>query len=289
MRIVYFILVWNVFSLNFFFGQTHKRKSKVSFSKGTLFAYYGYNRAWYSNSMINYSGPGYQFSLSGVKAMDDHFPFDPAQQLNPLNATQGQYNVRAGYYFKNHYSVSIGFDKLKYVVRPNDEVLLTGNFNPGENSFGKFMNDPIEINPSTFFYSNSGLYYLRIELSKSDQWFAAGDRQQFIVSTVCGIGLGGLISDNSFLLNGIQDEKLRSLSGVAVSGHLGVRLEFFKHLFIQTNFSGGLMAQTHVRTRSSNLNSFADQRFGYMQFDSNIGYLFFIRPTNSCNSCPVWK
>jgi hypothetical protein len=102
------------------------------------------------------------------------------------------------------------------------------------------------------------------------------------------LGVGGLVSDNTFLFSGKQDQKLRSFSGFAASGHVGVRLEFFKHLFIQSNFSGGIMGQSHVRTRANDPNAFADQNFGYVQFDTNLGFLLYIRPTNNCNTCPVW-
>jgi len=274
------------------YGQSHKRKPKVSFSKGTFYGYYGYNRSWYSNSTINFTGPGYQFSMKGAKAHDAPFSLDPGQQLNPLRATAGQYNVRIGYYFKNHYSISFGYDKLKYVLQDGDQVLLTGQLNPGVDSVtnlnGQYTNEPFQINQATFNYSNSGLNYVRAELSRSDQWLAAGSEQQIVLSTIVGLGFGGLVSDNTFLFAGKQDEKLRSFSGFAASGHFGVRLEFFKHLFIQSNFSGGIMGQSHVRTRANDPNAFADQKFGYTQFDTNIGFLLYIRPTNNCNTCPVW-
>jgi hypothetical protein len=48
------------------------------------------------------------------------------------------------------------------------------------------------------------------------------------------------------------------------------------------------MAQTHVGTRTNDPNAFASQKFAFMQFDTNVGFLFYIRPTNNCNTCPVW-
>jgi hypothetical protein len=273
-------------------GQSHKRKPKVSFSKGTFFGYYGYNRAWYGNSTLNLTGPGYQIALKRAAATDNPFSLDPGRQLNPLKATAGQYNFRLGYYIKNHYSISFGFDKLKYVLKDGDQVLLTGQVNQGVDSVnywnGSYTNEPVQIDHKTFMYSNSGLNYLRVEFTRADQWFAAGSRQQIILSSLAGIGAGALISDNSFLFAGKQEQKIRSFSGFAASVHLGVRLEFFKHVFIQSNFSGGWMGQSHVRTRANDPSSFADQNFGYLQFDTNVGFLLYIRPTNNCNTCPVW-
>lgn len=289
-RLVYivFIVFWSFLGLS----QSHKRKPKVSFSKGTFFGYYGYNRSWYGNSNINFTGPGYQFTMKGAAAHDNHFSLDPGQQLNPLRATAGQYNVRMGYYFKNHYSLSLGYDKLKYLLQDGDQVLFSGQLNPGVDSVtnwnGSYTNEPTQIDLSRFDYSNSGLHNVRLEISRADQWLAAGAHQEIVLSSVVGIGVGGLVSDNTFLFAGKQDQKLRSFSGFSASGHLGLRLEFFKHVFLQSNFSGGIMGQSHVRTRANDPNAFADQNFGFMQFDTNLGFLLYIRPTNNCNTCPVW-
>jgi hypothetical protein len=293
MKQVFFIVLTGViFYPATAYLQSSGRNPKVSFSKGTIYGYYGYNRSWYSNSTIHYTGPGYQFSFKGAAAVDNPFPLDPGQQLNPLKATAGQYNVRLGYYIKDHWAISLGYDKLKYFLRDSDQVLLNGQIDPGidlvTNWNGSYINKPIELYHSNFHYSNSGLNYLRLELSRADQWLAAGSHQEIIFSTILGIGFGGLVSDNSFLFAGIEEPKLRSFSGFAASGHLGVRLEFFKHIFIQSNLSGGLMEQTNVRTKGTEPNSFAHQRFGYLQFDTNLGFLLYIRPVKGCDTCPKW-
>ena len=273
-------------------AQTHKRKPKVSFSKGTFFGYYGYNRSWYSNSTLNLTGPGYQFSLKGLAAQDMPNKLDPGIQLNPVKSSTGQYNVRFGYYIKNHFAISFGYDKLKYEMRNGDQVLLSGNLISGVDTVnywnGPYTNEPVSLSNQTFHFSNSGLNYVRIELLRTDQWLAAGGYQQAVLSTNLGIGFGGLVSDNTFRFAGKQDAELRSFSGFAISGHFGLRIEFFKHVFVQSNFSGGYMAQTHIATRASDPNAFASQKFGFMQFDTNVGFLFYIRPTNNCSTCPVW-
>jgi hypothetical protein len=273
-------------------AQTHKRKPKVSFSKGTFFGYYGYNRSWYSNSTLNLTGPGYQFSLKGMAAHDMPNPLDPGIQLNPLRFTTGQYDVRFGYYFKNHFAISLGYDKLKYEMQNGDQVLLSGNLNAGVDTVnywsGSYTNDPVTLSNNTFHYSNSGLNYIRCELTRTDQWLAAGMDQQVVLSTNLGVGFGGLVSDNTLLFAGKEDAEYRSFSGFALSGHFGIRFEFFRHVFVQSNFSGGYMSQTHVGTRINDSNAFASQKFAFMQFDTNVGFLFYIRPTNNCNTCPVW-
>jgi hypothetical protein len=278
---------------NVFVSSSQQRLAKTSFAKGTLFGYYGYNRSIFSNSTLNFSGPGYEFSLKGVAAKDAPFMVDPGQQLNPIKATTGQYTVRAGYYFKNHYSLSLGYDKLKYHLVDGDAILLSGQYNPlNKNAIDSnqipYINQPHNLDLSTFNYTNSGLNYLRLEIARADQWLAAGSRQQLILTTVFGIGCGGLISDNLFLMEGKQEGKTRSFSGFAFSANVGVRLEFFKHLFIQSNLSGGYMTQTGVRTSEMDLNSFASQHFTYLQFDTNLGFFLYLPSPDKCNTCPKW-
>ena len=274
-------------------GQHGKRKPKVSVARGTLFGYYGYNRSWYSKSTIGFVGPGYEFDLKGSRATDAPIPFDPAIHLNPLKTTLAQYNVRLGYYIRNHYAISLGYDKMKYVVDNGNPVLLSGSVNPGvdpvTNWSGDYNNESVTPDAEKFMFRHSGgMNYIRMEGTRSDQWFAIGSNQQFIFSTHVGVGLGAIMTENTFRFAGLTDVNTRGLSGFAGSLHGGIRLEFFKHFFVQSNISGGYMQQTHIRTRLNEPNAFARQKFGFFQFDTNLGFLLYIRPTNDCNSCPVW-
>lgn len=274
-------------------GQHGKRKPKNSVARGTLFGYYGYNRSWYSKSTIGFVGPGYEFDLKGSKATDDPLPFDPSIHLNPMRTTLAQYNVRFGYYIRNHFAISLGYDKMKYVFDNSNPVLLSGSINPGvdpvTNWSGDYNNESVSPTEEKFMYRNAGgMNYIRLEGTRSDQWFAIGSEQQFIFSTHLGGGLGVLMSENSFRFAGSTDINTKGMSGYGLSLHGGMRFEFFKHFFIQSNISGGFMHQTHVRTRLNEPNAYAHQKFGFFQFDTNLGFLLYIRPTNDCNSCPVW-
>lgn len=270
-----------------------KKKPKISVARGTLFGYYGYNRSIYSKSTIGFAGPGYEFDLKGCKAEDSPTKFNPAVQLNPLKTTLAQYNVRVGYYIRNHYSISLGYDKMKYVFQNDSPVLLSGKINPGVDTVsdwsGEYLNQSVTTDPTQFIYQHAGgMNYIRAEFARSDNWFAAGDKQQFIFTTNFGVGIGAILTENTFRFAGRTDYNTTGLSGYAVSGHAGARFEFFRHFFIQSNLSAGFMHQTHVKTSIADQNAFAKQKFGFGQFDTNIGFLLYVRPTNDCRSCPVW-
>ena len=78
------------------------------------------------------------------------------------------------------------------------------------------------------------------------------------------------------------------MSGYGISVHAGPRLEFFRHVFIQASLGGGFMHQTKVRTRPNDPTSFARHSYGYVEFDTTIGFLLYIRSKNGCDDCPVW-
>jgi hypothetical protein len=78
------------------------------------------------------------------------------------------------------------------------------------------------------------------------------------------------------------------MSGYGVSLHANLRAEFLRHLFVQSGFSGGFMHQVRVKTRPNNSQTYARHSYGYGEWNTVIGFLFYIRPKNGCDSCPVW-
>ncbi len=276
-------------------AQKSKGKPKISNGQGTLFAYWGNNRSAYTKSTIHFVGEGYDFTLKGCRATDIKTPFSPSIYFNPAKLTLPQYNVRVGYYIRKGYAIAVGFDHMKYAFTDKNEVLLSGTINPGidttvNNWNGSYSSFPIVTDRNVFNYDQiKGLNYLKIEFIKTDRWYEAGKNNWFVASTNLGLGLGGILSTTNFTFAGKTNTTSSSyMSGFAFSAQAGIRLEFFKHLFIQSTFSGGFMQQIHVPTRNNEPNASAKQKFGYTSFDNALGFLLYIRPTNDCNSCPHW-
>lgn len=272
-------------------AQFKRGKPKKSDARGTLYGYWGYNRSGYSKSNIHFIGPGYDFTLAGSVAHDNPSPFSAKVYFNPSKITVPQFNARIGYYFKDHWAFSLGYDHMKYIFADGNNVLLSGTINPGvdpvTNWEGTYNNESVTTNRDYFHYENSnGLNYLRIGVERTDNLYELGN--WFMLSTHAGAGVGGILSYNDFKFGGQEDLVTVSLSGYALSAHAALRFEFFKHVFIQTNLSGGFMHQTHVRTRHNEPNAYVKQKYGYYMFDTALGFLFYIRPTNDCNSCPNW-
>ena len=272
-------------------AQMGKRKPKRSDARGTFYGYWGYNRSYYTRSDIQFVGPGYDFTLNGSRATDNPEKFSFDSYFNPAKITVPQFNTRVGYYFRNHWAVSFGYEHMKYIFADNNSVLLSGTINPGvdqvSNWSGTYNNEPVTTERDLFHYENSnGLNYLRLGIERTDNLYQIGD--WFMLSTHAGFGLGSILSFNDFRFAGQYDRVTISMSGLAYSAHAALRFEFFKHFFIQPNLSGGMMHQMHVKTRANDPNSYVKQNFGFLMFDTSAGFLLYIRPTNDCNSCPNW-
>lgn len=277
-----------------FIANAQKGKRKISYAKGTIYGYWGYNRSGYTKSNMRFVGPGYDFTLKGAEAYDNPEKFDASVYFNPSKITIPQFNARVGYYFKDNWSISFGYDHMKYLFADKNEVLLSGSIDPGvdtvTNWSGIYSGEPVTTDRSKFHYENSdGLNYLRFELTRTDQWWKTGKKDWFAFSTNIGLAAGGLLSFNDFRFGtDYEDRRTISLSGYGLSGHLGLRFEFFRHFFVQSNLGAGFHHQVKVKNRPNDASSFTRHAYGYYEADVVIGFLVYLRGKNACDSCPVW-
>jgi len=274
------------------FSQGQKRmKKKVSYAQGTLFGYWGYNRSAYTKSNMRFVGPGYDFTLAKAVAYDNPEPFDASVYFNINKITIPQFNARIGYYFKDHWAISFGYDHMKYIFAHNNHVNLSGQIDPGvdTNWVGTYNSEPVITDRKLFHYENSdGLNYLRFELTRTDQWLKFGEKDWFAVSTNLGVSAGGLLSFNDFTFAQQKNVRTISLSGYGLSGHIGARFEFFRHVFIESKMGAGFHHQVKVRNRPNDPSAYTRHAYGYASFETVLGFLFYIRTKNGCDSCPTW-
>lgn len=274
-----------------------RNRKPYTFEKGNFFGYWGYNRAVYTKSDIYFIGSGYNFHLDGSVAKDNP-SHQFKQYINPTTLTVPQFNARFGYYFKDHYAISLGYDHMKYIFQDRNNVLLNGTIDQslGTVKFdsvnpilpGTYSNLPINTDRDLFHYENSnGLNYIRAELIRTDLLYKV--KKSFILTSNVGFGAGAILSYNDFTFAGQENTVTISLSGFAISGHAALRFEFWNLLFLRTGVSGGYMNQRHVKTRPDDASAYAQQQYGYLQLDAALGFQFFVQPKHKCNTCPKWK
>lgn len=270
-------------------AQYKKKPAKHSIGKGALFLYWGYNRAGYTRSNLNFVGSGYDFTLSGVSAKDR-----PSHELktyfDPKSFTVPQFNVRAGYYFKDNWSINFGYDHMKYVMRDNNHVLLSGTINPGvDNEWsGTYTNEEVTTHADHIHYENTdGHNYIHAEIMNSIYLYRSQNKKFAIVASL-GAGAGGILSFNDFNFGGVKHMKTISMSGYGINALAGIRFEFFNHLFLQAEMSGGFMHQVHVKNRPLINTAYTRHAFGYGMGQINIGGIIYIKSKNGCGTCPKW-
>jgi hypothetical protein len=272
-----------------FLGASQKT-SKDSQAKRAMFVYWGYNRSFYTDSKISFFGPGYDFSLAGVQATDRPSP-EFKTYVNPSTLTVPQFNARIGFNFKKKWALSFGYDHMKYVMVHGPTYLLSGRINPLidpiSNWSGDYNTEPVTTDESILHYENTnGMNYIRAEISHIDKLVRASNA--FAIYSVSGLGAGLVLNYNDFTFAGEKSMTTLSMSGVGASAHLGLRLEFFRHFFLQANNSVGFLYQHRVKTRGNDPYAYARQSLGYFQSDIVLGGIFYLRPKDNCNTCPNW-
>lgn len=268
-----------------------KLNQKKSTGPGAMFFYWGYNRSIYTPSTIRFIGPGYDFRLQGVQAADRPSR-NFSEYVDPKMFTVPQFDVRIGYNFKRNWAVSLGYEHMKYVMQHGPTYLLSGTISPGVDPVtgwsGTYSGDSVTTEETTFHYENTnGLNYINFQLTNVFKVYQT-EKGRFALTTMMGVGGGPILSFNDFTFAGQKNVATVSMSGLGVSGHLGLRAEFFRHVFVAANVSGGFIDQIRVKTRPNDYDSHAKQMFLFGERDIVVGALFYLNKKDKCNTCPNW-
>lgn len=251
-------------------------------NKGKIYAFWGWNRGWYTNSDIEFTGSNYNFKLNDVQATDRQTPFDFGTYFNPSTITIPQTNFRLGYFISDKIDISIGVDHMKYVMVAVQETEISGNINDGTTYDGTYLNDDFEINkPFLEFEHTDGLNYLNIEITRNDdvsEMFKLGlNPKKIQINTLFGFGIGAMMpKSNVTLWNNERNDEFH-FAGYGFSGKVGLNITFFKHFFIRSEYKGGFIDMPDIRT-SPDPSDRASQHFFFRQLNFNIG--FTINPFN---------
>jgi len=282
------------------FARFRSSRHKNTHEAGTIFFSWGFNRSFYTDSRMKFSGKGHNFELSNIKAEDNQSNRFSGNFYNPLDWTKTQYNIKLGYYFKNKWSMTIALDHMKYQIIDNSGATLDGevtfttdeyiSFNDNLSFYhGDWYSKSVIIDKNYFNYNtNGGMNYLHLEWAKTAELYNYNTKRPFVISSVTGFGTGIVLSNVNFTYNGTEHVKARSLSGYGASLFTGVRIEFFRQMYLYANVSGGFLHQVNAKTIQSDQLSSARHVFFYSQFDAGLGFFLFKRHKNGCDDCPVW-
>jgi len=244
-------------------------------NQGKVFAYWGWNRAAYTNSDISFKGDQYQFKLKNVAAKDRQTPFS-ASYFNPSKITIPQYNFRIGYFFKPNYSISFGFDHMKYVMQQNQTVIINGTIAGTSSEYdGVYEDEAIRLTEEFLqFEHTDGLNYLNFELRKMDDLPGLSNLglKNIRFSIFEGVGAGVLFPKSNVVLMNYDRNDQWHVAGYGLNVLAGLNISFFKHFFIQGEVKGGYINMPDILTTGFKTDR-ARQSFFFLQGNTNFGIM----------------
>jgi hypothetical protein len=261
-------------------GQDKKPYSR----KGEYYFFWGYNRSEYANSDITFKGPGYDFMLQNVTARDLPIPLSAEEYLDITRLSIPQYNFRYGYFFNDHWAVSIGSDHMKYVMDNDQLSTLTGHISANVSDpaiavnpiyVGDFDHKPFVINSKDFltYEHTDGFNYFHVELDRYDRLWKAKNNIQGI-DWLVGVGAGTLIPRSDVRLFTQGRNNHFNFAGYGLSAKTGLRFDISRRFFFQTDVMGGFVRLNNVHTTGRDDIDYAQQSIWFGQFYGALGYKF---------------
>jgi len=97
--------------------------------------------------------------------------------------------------------------------------------------------------------------------------------RKFAVDLVTGIGAGAVVPKTNARLFENRGTDEFHLAGGSINANIGLKLFFFKHLFLHPAVKVGYVTLPDVLTNTSG-NDKASQNFSYFQANMTVGYQF---------------
>jgi hypothetical protein len=253
-----------------------QKEKYTAHNKGKFFIYWGGNRGYYSTSDIRFTGDDYDFTLNNATAHDRPKGYH-IDYINPSKITIPQTNFRMGYFFNDHYNISIGWDHMKYVMYQDKVVSYSGNY-PNEGTFGESLpgNQLLLTENFLTFEHTDGLNYIHPEITRVDDisnWLSLPNTDKFQINLSEGFGAGVLLPKTNTKLFAKERYDEFHLSGFGVSAKAGLTFTFYKHFFIQTELKTGYIEMNDIRTTYSTADK-AQQNFWFLESTIAFGGIF---------------
>jgi hypothetical protein len=243
--------------------------------KGSIYVFWGWNRAQYSKSDIHFEGNGYDFTLSDVTAHDRQtaLGFDP--YFKPDGITLPQTNFKVGYFIADNLALSFGVDHMKYVMDQNQIAAIQGEISgSGTAEFdGTYVNgDTIDLSQPGFliFEHTDGLNYLNLEINRFDELYRF--TPDFSISAVTGAGVGVLMPRTNATLFDNKRHDAFHFAGLGASIKGGIEINY-QRFFTRTEIKYGYIDMPDIRTTESSTDK-ASQHFTFTELDVVFGYYF---------------
>ncbi|EEI93347.1 hypothetical protein ACR78F_06485 [Sphingobacterium spiritivorum] len=229
--------------------------SRTESNKGKIFVHWGYNFSSYAKSDITFKGPGYNFTLHDVKAGDRPTKLSMTY-LDPGRLTIPQFNFHFGYFIKDNYSLSLGWDHMKYVVDIPQRVKISGFIDPEISSpgiptgdkAGSYNGEMITVDSSMLTFEHTdGYNFAALGLERYDDIIVNRQGKQ-VLTMESGVEAGLLIPRSDVHLFGEGANHFWNIAGYGGAAKVGLQYRFYKGLYLQGSFKTGYTELTNIRT-----------------------------------------
>ncbi|SEM45702.1 hypothetical protein SAMN05421856_103342 [Chryseobacterium taichungense] len=244
---------------------------KSTFKKGTMFAFWGWNRAGFSDSDIRFKGNGYDFTLQNVTAHDrpSELTWD---YINPGQVSKPQFNFRFGYFFKDDLALVVGTDHMKFVMDQDQTAKFTGNISDPTYA-SMVQNGQVDLSSGEFltFEHTDGLNYVNAGVEKYKNILT---KKNFDVFWAYGAGAGVLLPKSNVKLFGNERSDRFHVAGFGLDARANINLVFWNHWMARVEGKFGYINMPDIKTTLNNKPDKASQDFVFYQINFGIGYVF---------------
>ena len=270
---------------------------RVTERKGKKFFTWGYNRGYYTQSDINFKGPGYQFTLQDVTAQDKPEKID-SNYINPTKFDIPQFNWRWGKYITDKVFFSFGQDHMKYVMSRGQDASIYGYISPLALQKGHLLAAPdilvylylfpettnsyagyhggqgVKVTPDLLkFEHTDGLNYFSGDIGITHAlWESVDGKHAFSLNAA--VGAGPVILKSDVRLFGEGKNNKYNIGGYGVSTNVGFRFDYNKRYFFETSLKAGYMDLLYIQTTGMSKDR-ANQNFGFLEIIAAVGLNIF--------------
>lgn len=263
-----------VFAQNSNNGNIETSSKKSLGEKGTMFVFWGWNRAMFSKSDIHFKGNGYDFVLHNVVAHDR--PSDLSwDYINPGEVSKPQFNFRLGYFIKDNLAIVIAQDHMKYVMDQDQTVDFTGHISDPTYA-AMVQNGQVNLTDEKFltFEHTDGLNYINLGIEKYKNLYA---KENLEILWSYGGGLGLMFPKSNVKIFGNERSDRFHVAGFGADVRTNINFVLWKRLMARVEGKFGYINMPDVKTTLNNKPDKASQDFVFGQINFGIGYVFNIK------------
>jgi hypothetical protein len=214
----------------------HERR--VTEKKGTLSVGWGYGWQTYAPSDMHFQGPDHDFTLYGVKANDRPSPFSFDTYFNPTKVSIPQYMMDLTYFPTNNIYVELNPNHhMKWVSEKDQMVKIDGHIDPSmSQEMGGTYNGEY-VNTKDMFRMlehTNGYNYVHAGVGVIHPLWESKNGQHAL-SIKGGVHGGVIVTKTEAYLFGKGADHPFTLDGVGFGVKTGLRLDLFKHFFVEGN------------------------------------------------------